>query len=686
MSDVGKIGTDHLGRSAVVYIRQSTQDQVLHNRESRLRQYGLKEKAERLGFRDVRVIDDDLGKSASGSVSRPGFEALLSEVCAGKVGAVFAIEASRLARNGREWHTLLELCGLMHTLIVDHDGAYDPRSPNDRLLLGMKGTISEMELTVLRQRSDEALRQKAMRGELLTTVAVGYVRASGDRIEQDPDLRVRCAIDLVFEKFRELGSVRQVLLWLRHGSIQLPAAISVDGERKVEWKLPIYNSVHHILTNPVYAGAYAFGRTFTELCVVDGQGKKVAGHRRPLPSWPILIKDHHAPYIQWQEYERNQTLIGENANMKGAMTRGSVKGGGALLAGILRCGHCGRKLHVCYSGSRGTVVRYGCRGAQVNHGTGRCISLGAMKIERLVVGKILEALSPLALEAADAALRARSGEQQQKREQKGLAIEQARYKAHRAQRQYDLAEPENRLVVVELESRWNERLAEVRRLEEELEGMPAPTEALSDTEREQLSSWSQDLGALWRDPRADSKLKKRIIRTVVKEIVVSINGVEVTAIIHWAGGDHSRLRFEKNRAGTHRWSTDADTRSLIRELARLTTDAGIAVTLNRLGRKTAKGNSWNTMRVASFRNYDGIPSFDPRALTEAGEILLEDAAKMVGIPRLRLYKLIRQDLIPARQACPGAPWVLKISDVERHANFGPCASGQQPLFPAESST
>lgn len=686
MSESTKIGADQLGRSAIVYIRQSTQAQVIHNKESRLRQYSLKEKAEALGFTDIHIIDTDLGKSASGSERRPGFETLLSEVCTGKVGAVFAIEASRLARNGREWHTLLELCGLMRTLIVDHDGTYDPHSPNDRLLLGMKGTISEMELTVLRQRSDEALKQKARRGELLTTVAVGYMRGRGDRIEQDPDLRVRRAIDLVFEKFRELGSVRQVLLWFRHSSIKLPTIHCVDGERTVEWKLPVYNSVHHILTNPIYAGAYAFGRTYTERRVENGQGKNVAGHRRPQSSWPILICDHHVAYIQWHEYERNQALIGENANMKGAMARGSVKSGSALLAGILRCGRCGRKLHVCYSGTTGTVVRYGCRGAQLNHGTGRCINLGALKLERLVAEKVLEILSPCALEAADEVLKAKSSEQRHVREQKQLAIDQANYEALRAQRQYDMADPENRLVSAELEKRWDERLREVRRLESALEMTPAPSEALTKDELNRLSSWSRDLGTLWHDPSADVQLKKRIIRTVVKEIVVSVDGHEVRAVIHWAGGDHSLIRFDKNRSGVHRWRTDDDTQALILELSRLTTDTGVAIILNRVGRKTAKGNSWDSARIASFRNDHGIRAFDRDALKEGGEVLLEDAASILAISRLRLYTLVRKTLIPARQACPGAPWVLKLSDVHAFAQFGPCATSQHLLFHSESYT
>jgi DNA invertase Pin-like site-specific DNA recombinase len=258
---VTKITPEHLTRSAYIYIRQSTADQLLHNHESRRRQYGLADRARHLGWQDVVVIDDDLGRSGSG-VSRPGFERLLAAICEGRVGSVFAIEVSRLARNGRDWHTLIEFCGLVGTIIVDEDGVYDPRHPNDRLLLGMKGTMSELELSILRQRSLEALKQKARRGELFLTVAIGYVKVRHNRIDIDPDTRVREAIQLVFRKFSEFQSIRQVHLWIRQEGILLPAVnYTIDDGRSLVWKLPVYNTIHHILTNPIYAGAYAFGRT-----------------------------------------------------------------------------------------------------------------------------------------------------------------------------------------------------------------------------------------------------------------------------------------------------------------------------------------------------------------------------------------------------------------------------------------
>ena len=310
---MSKISAEHLSRGAYVYVRQSTADQLQHNHESRRRQYALAERARSLGWSEVVVIDDDLGVSASG-VARLEFERLLAAICRGSVGAVVSIEASRLARNGRDWHTLLEFCALVGSLLVDEDGIYDPRSPNDRLLLGMKGTLSEMELSLLRQRSLEALKLKAARGELHTTVAIGYVRGPGDRIEMDADLRVREAISLVFRRFSELRSVRQVLLWLRQEAILLPSAVYGPEGRSLLWKLPVYNTVLHILTNPVYAGAYVFGRTESRVRIEQGRKHIGRGHRRAREQWQVLITEHHEGYIDWETYEHNQRMIADNAN------------------------------------------------------------------------------------------------------------------------------------------------------------------------------------------------------------------------------------------------------------------------------------------------------------------------------------------------------------------------------------
>ena len=540
-----KITPEHLVREAVVYVRQSTAIQVVQNLESQRRQYGLADRARQLGWADVEVIDDDLGRSGAGA-RRPGFEKLLAAICEGRVGAVLSLEASRLARNGRDWHTLLEFCGLVGTLIVDEDGIYDPTSPNDRLLLGMKGTMSEMELSVFRQRSIEAMKQKARRGELFLTVAVGYVKAGGDRIEKDADRRVQGAMALVFRKFGELQTIRQVLVWCRQEKVLLPAVGEAGTADRVIWRLPVYPTVHHMLTNPVYAGAYAFGRRTARVTIENGRKRVVRSMQRDWRSWEVLIRDHHEGYISWAEFERNQQLIADNANGKRFMSRGAVRPGEALLPGLLRCARCGKKLRVRYD----HTYRYECVGAFNQLAAARCITFGGMRVDRVLAREVLDRLQPLGVEAALAAIEARGQQRSEKKVQLELALQQARYEAARVQRQYDAADPENRLVTGELERRWNERLLAVRDLELDIDRLDADkAPALTVADRERLLALGQDLVRAWESPGTTPETRKKIIRTVVSEIIVDIVGDSLELIVHWQGGDHTRLMVKRNRAG-----------------------------------------------------------------------------------------------------------------------------------------
>jgi DNA invertase Pin-like site-specific DNA recombinase len=658
-----KITSEHLARSACVYIRQSTADQLVHNHESRRRQYGLADRARQLGWSAVEVIDDDLGRSGGG-IARPGFERLLAAICEGRVGAVLAIEASRLARNGRDWHTLIEFCGLVGTIIVDEDGIYDPRHPNDRLLLGMKGTMSELELSLFRQRSQEALKQKARRGALILGVAAGYVKVGRDRLEKNPDQRIQDALKLVFSKFAEFQSARQVHIWLRDEGIELPVKSRNAEARGIIWRLPAYNIVHNILTNPIYAGAYAFGRTTSRVSVENGRKRVRRGVHRPMIEWDVLIKDHHEAYISWDEFERNQRVIANNATGKGSATvKGAVRRGELLLPGLLRCGHCGRKLHVSYSGKLGRYNRYGAR---ANHGTARCISIGGLGIDAAVSKEVLRILKPLGIDAAVKAIETQTSETSAAQRQLELSLQQARYEAAHARRQYDAVDPANRLVAGELERRWNEALQAVHKIEGEIAAIVAhKPPPLGERERQQLMQLGADLELAWSHPAATAATRKRILRAALSEIVVRKEGAVIDMILHWHGGDHTalQLKLRLNAAGRHHWPVPEDTMSLVRELSRLMPDRQIARLLNRSGKPTGYGNGWTEQRVRGFRKHHDIAVYRDGEWAERGEITLEAAAEIIGVSKMTALRMIRRGDVKGRQVCKGAPWAIKAEDM-----------------------
>jgi DNA invertase Pin-like site-specific DNA recombinase len=364
-----------LKRKAVVYVRQSTQTQVQTNLESQRRQFELVDVARSRGSRDIEVIDDDLGRSASGMVARPGFDRLVAWLCAGEVGAVLCFDASRLARNGRDWHHLLELCGLVEARVIDLDGVYDPCRPNDRLLLGMKGNISEFELGVMRARMLDSRRDKARRGELRIAVPVGYIWHREIGLGLDPDLRLQEAIRLIFSRFRELGSARQVLLSMTADQVHFPRPS--DGKRLVafDWTPIRYRNVITVLKNPFYAGVYAYGKTERHTEIVDGRPRKSHGHSRPVEEWEVMLKDHHEGYIDWAEFERNQKQLAANTYGKVGVAK-SGRGGTALLTGLPTCGRCGRRLTVRYAGSPPGRPFYRCDRPNLSLGLPRCVVFG----------------------------------------------------------------------------------------------------------------------------------------------------------------------------------------------------------------------------------------------------------------------------------------------------------------------
>ena len=661
---MNKITAEHLARRACVYIRQSTPDQVQNNLESQRRQYALVDRARQLGWEQIDVIDDDQGRSGSGTL-RPGFERLLRLLCEGNVGAVLSIEASRLSRNGRDWHTLLEFCSVVGALLIDADGIYDPALINDRLLLGMKGTISEMEVATFRQRAQAAMEQKAKRGELYMRVPIGYVLVPGDRAEKDPDERIRAALEMVFRKFAEFASARHLYFWLCEQQMDLPAICGAGANAQVAWKRPRYHSLLSLLQNPMYAGAYAYGRTKTSVCIQDGRKRVVqTRHRRP-EDWSVLITDHHAGYISWDDYQANQIIMANNTNAKGDAVRGSVRRGTALLSGMMRCGHCGAKLIVAYPSP--TCIRYQCASRVLNRDLKTCVMFGGLGADQVVAEQALHCLEPLGLEAALEAIENLQGNDDEVLRQKQLAIEQARYEVARAQRQYDAVDPANRLVASSLERRWNDAMKVESNLELELAELTRQRlRPMSVATRRDLLALANDLPRLWSHADSPAEIKKRILRVLLKEIIATSEGDSVRLVLHWQGGDHTEVSLKKTPVGRHQNVTNAETIALIRSLARLQSDERIAATINRLGHRTAHGQPWTATRVCAIRKGHAIEVYREGERQARGDLTVDEVAISMKVTATTVLRLIRQKELVGNQACRNAPWVIRRLDLEHY--------------------
>ena len=656
-----RITPDHLGRAAVVYVRQSTMAQVTGNLESQRRQYDLAGAAETTGFRSVSVIDDDLGRSGSGSMERPGFERLVAMVCSGGVGAVYCIEASRLARNGRDWHHLIDLCALAGTLVIDPDGAYDPRLVNDRLLLGLKGTMSEYELSLMRQRGIAARDSKAKRGECRFMLPPGFCWSEAGKIELDPDQHVADAIRLVFAKFRELGSARQVFLWLRSAGIRMPVVLRNVDVCKLAWKAPAYHSVMQILHNPLYAGAYAFGRKAQRTQITDGRARKVSGLDKPREQWNVLLHDNHPGYISWREYDDNQKLLLENAHMKKNCARKSARGGRALLTGLMRCGRCGRMMRVFYGMGKGNAHRYQCRGDDAHVGAGLCIGIGGVRVDRAIASQIIDAVSDRAVEAAILA-----SDQVERSTNDVLAaverdLEGARYEASLAARRYELVDPAKRHVARELEARWNGALERVAELESRIEELRAAASTRPRIDRAALMQLAHDLPAAWNAPSADTRTKQRLIHILVREIVCELDDAtnEAVLLIHWTGGRHTEVRVARVKTGRCPGDGTPAAVDVLRKLAGHWPDRELAVSLNRMRCKTGDGESWTTIRVRELRERLGIAERHPGE-ADGTMISLMKAAERLGICVGSAKSLALKGILPATQILPGSPWLVPV--------------------------
>jgi excisionase family DNA binding protein len=685
-----KITPQHLDRGAYVYVRQSSGHQVRHHHQGRQRQYDLAGRARELGFTRVEVIDDDQGKTGSGMVERPGFAMLLSAVCSGQAGAVFALEASRLARNNRDWHHLIDLCALTDTLIVDGEGVYDPRQVNDRLLLGLKGTMSEFELSLFRQRAREAFEMKVAAGHAMWEVPVGFTRDELDRVEKIADRQVQAAIESVFKRVRELGSARQTAFWYRDNKTPLPEVVRGTRGKNIAWRLPTESRIRQILKNPCYAGALAYGRTEAKVVVQDGRARKSSTrNRKPQEKWKVLLFDNHDGYITWQEFQENLSMLQSNAGSREPRGQAAVKKGSALLGGLLRCSHCGRKLFVGY-GKNKTQPRYLCHGGRQSRGNASCQSLGGVGVDRAVADVVLEAIRPAGIEAAIEAMKQLDGEHDERRRLRELSLEKARYEVDRARRQYDEVDPANRLVASELESRWNAALQRAAELEQELDAATHERPELSEQQQVRLLELSRDLPALWSHASASADLKKRILRTVLEEIMIGDDESRThhLLVLHWKGGVHTELSVVRNKPGKKYCETSVTALELIEELSKVCSDQTIAATLNRLGFKTGAGKTWRLHSVHNARYHHRLKNYRP----ENAWVTVEQAATELGVSHTVIRRLIREGTLPAAQVVASTPWIitresLTLSSVEsevaavRNGRQLPKRDSQQAEFP-----
>src|SRR5690349_5174063 len=676
MSEAGKVTSSHLSRAALIYVRQSTLAQLERNTESTARQYDLVNRARQLGWprEAIRVIDGDQGISGSVTGQRAGFEGLVAEVALGQVGIILALEASRLARDNAAWYRLLDLAGVCDTLVADADGVYHPALFNDRLVLGMKGMMSENELHVLRARLEGGIKNKAARGELRRGLPVGLVWGEGDgEIRLHPDEAVTGVLRATFEQFAVSGSVRATWLWLRAQGLRWPLqqAVYLHGKPgEITWVEPTYHAVHTTLTHPAYAGAYVYGRTRDERYLGPDGALRTRRRKLPRDQWEVLIPDHHPGFTDWDTYLANQARIGANIRPQASRPgTGAVREGSALLQGLATCGTCGRKLAVFYRGPAKTVPNYYCQGsAELVNGRGsRHMNVGGQAIDAAVAAVFLAALQPAALQAClDAAGQLEHGHDAAL-DQHRRQVEQARYQAVKAERRYRAVDPENRLVARGLETDWNTALQQVADAEAELaRRQTARPKALTPAERDAILALGDDLGQVWDAPTTTDKDRKQLLRTLLEEVNITARRDDpdphARLVLRWKGGAITELTVPLRRPQP-KIRTDDDTVDLVRRLAVHYPDAIIAGILNRQGRRTPRGLSYTAGRVQGLRHYWGIPRHQPATSAPAeGELLnVAQAARQLGIAPSTLLRWLNDGFVAGEQVTPGAPWRVRLT-------------------------
>jgi len=667
MSDNAKVKPAHLERAAFVYIRQSSPAQLERNRESTDRQYQLVHRAVELGWTrpQVVVIDEDQGRSGSGLVERAGFDKMAAEVALGRAGLLLGLEVSRLARNNADWYRLLDLCGMTDTLIGDSDGLYHPALINDRLVLGLKGTMSETELHVLRARLNGGIRNKAARGELRRALPIGLLWGEEDgEIRFDPDEAVTGAIRTVFERFAEMGSVRQVWLWFRSQKLSFPLRSHARAE--IRWVIPTYVTIHQILTSPVYAGAYTYGRTRHQRYVDEAGHIRKRTRRLPRSEWGVFLPNHHEGFINWDTYERNQARIASNTRPEPHKAGGAVREGAALLQGIATCGRCGRKLKVYYQGKNSTPG-YHCPGNILVNGRGTwCLRVGGAHLDEAVAKTFLETVTPAGIEAALMAERNLESEHDAALAQWRLEVERARYDAERAERRYRAVEPENRLVARGLETEWEKHLKELAAAEAELLRREKDRpRALTPDERARIQALGGDVARVWSAPTTTDRDRKELLRTLLEEVTVAIERAERRGhlTLRWRGEAITEFDVLLRPPRVPVIRTDEDTIDLVRRLAVHYSDAIVAGILNQQSRSTARGDRFTAAKVGNLRCYWEIPRFEPPSIMPEGEpVTIDKAAEILGVTPSTVHRWLADGFIAGEQLTPGAPWRIRMTD------------------------
>lgn len=669
-----KVLTHHRDRLAIVYVRQSTLKQVEQNQESTRMQYNLVEVGRRYGWPQERivVIDDDLGISGASAEGRPGFQRLLREVALDRIGLVLGIEMSRLSRSCRDWHQLLELCARYATLIGDLDGLYDPTRYNDRLLLGLKGTMSEAELHVLRQRLFEGKLEKARRGELGKRVPAGYMVTPAGEVQLDPDEAVRKVIGLVFHEFARIGTVHGLVRYLHLNDIRIGGRRQVGLDRgDLAWRRPYTNLLGDMLRNPIYAGAYVYGRRGSDPRR-QRPGRPASGRTGLVApeQWRAFVKDALPAYITWKQYEENQRRLAQNRERFAHTGRG----GTALLQGLITCGRCGRTMLVQYASRNGRRwLRYVCMQEHSQYGGEKCQGLSGKGLDDVVTGLAFAALEPSALAVSLELARDVAGERARLDDIWQDRMQRARYETERARRQFDAVEPENRLVARTLESMWNERIAQQQKLEVEyrrfVEEQPR---TLSAADIDRIRAAAANIPGLWAAPTTTNEDRREILGLLIQKVVVTVagNSEDVDVVVHWAGTHETAVHVRRPVGKLFQLSGHQE---ILERIVQLRVDgctgARVAELLNEDGWTTPHGGSFNERLVRSFVERYGLPAMQQRGHIIDGlkddEMRIEDAAEDLGVPRPTVYGWLRRGLLKARRHSSRGPWLIHLDDAER---------------------